>query len=71
MVAAALLNALRVVGKDIGQVRTVISGAGAAGISIGRHLLRMECVIRPWWIASAHCTPASRRTIRHRRKWLH
>ena len=40
-VAAALLNALRVVGKDIGQVRTVISGAGAAGISIGRHLLRM------------------------------
>ena len=41
VVAAALLNALRVVGKDIGQVRTVISGAGAAGISIGRHLLRM------------------------------
>ena len=41
VVAAALLNALRVVGKDIGQVRMVISGAGAAGISIGRHLLRM------------------------------
>lgn len=41
VVAAALLNALRVVGKDIGQVRTVISGAGAAGISVGRHLLRM------------------------------
>ena len=36
VVAAALLNALRVVGKDIGQVRTVISGAGAAGMKINR-----------------------------------
>lgn len=41
VVAAALLNALRVVGKEIGNVRVVINGAGAAGISIGRHLLRM------------------------------
>ena len=41
VVAAALLNALRVVKKEIGDVRVVINGAGAAGISIGRHLLRM------------------------------
>ena len=41
VVAAALLNALKVVGKEIGQVRVVINGAGAAGISIGRHLLNM------------------------------
>ena len=41
VVAAALLNALKVVGKDISTVRVVISGAGAAGISIGRHLLNM------------------------------
>jgi len=41
VVAAALLNALRVVGKDIADVRVVINGAGAAGISIGRHLLNM------------------------------
>ena len=41
VVAAALLNALRVVGKDISTVRVVINGAGAAGISIGRHLLNM------------------------------
>ena len=41
VVAAAMLNALRVVGKEIGQVRVVINGAGAAGISIGRHLLRL------------------------------
>ncbi len=41
VVAAALLNALRVVGKDMASVRVVINGAGAAGISIGRHLLNM------------------------------
>ena len=41
VVAAALLGALRVVGKDISCVRVVINGAGAAGISIGRHLLAM------------------------------
>ncbi len=41
VVAAALLNACRVVGKDISAVRVVINGAGAAGISIGRHLLQM------------------------------
>ena len=41
VVATALLNALKVVGKEIGSVRVVINGAGAAGISIGRHLLNM------------------------------
>ncbi len=41
VVAAALLNALCVVKKDIADVRVVINGAGAAGISIGRHLLNM------------------------------
>ena len=41
VVAAALINALKVVGKQIDTVRVVINGAGAAGISIGRHLLNM------------------------------
>ena len=41
VVAAALLNALRVVNKEIGKVRVVINGAGSAGIAIGRHLLNM------------------------------
>jgi len=41
VVAAALLNALKVVGKEISRVRVVINGAGAAGISIGQHLLNM------------------------------
>ena len=39
VVAAALLNALRVVKKDIGEVKVVINGAGSAGIAIGRHLM--------------------------------
>ena len=41
VVAAALLNALKVVGKEIGKIKVVINGAGAAGISIGKHLLGM------------------------------
>lgn len=41
VVAAALLNALKVVGKAIGDVKVVINGAGSAGIAIGRHLLNM------------------------------
>ena len=39
VVGAALINALRVVGKDIGEVRAVINGAGSAGIAIGRHIM--------------------------------
>lgn len=41
VVAAALINALKVVGKDLSKVRVVISGAGAAGCAIGHHLLRL------------------------------
>lgn len=41
VVAAALLNALKVVGKTIDKVKVVINGAGSAGIAIGRHLLNM------------------------------
>ena len=39
-VLAALTNALRVVGKDLGDVRVVVSGAGAAGTAIIKLLLR-------------------------------
>jgi len=39
VVAAALINALKVVKKDIGKVNVVINGAGAAGTAIGMHLL--------------------------------
>ncbi len=41
VVAAALLNALKVVKKDITKIRVVINGAGAAGSAIGYHLLKL------------------------------
>ena len=41
VVGAALLNALKIVKKDIDKVNVVINGAGAAGISIGKHLMNL------------------------------
>ena len=41
VVGAALINALKVVGKRMEQVRVVINGAGSAGIAIGKHLLNL------------------------------
>ena len=41
VVAAALINALKVVKKNIGKVKVVINGAGSAGIAIGTHLMNM------------------------------
>ena len=41
VVGAALLNALKVVKKDIGEAKCVINGAGSAGIAIGKHLLNL------------------------------
>ncbi len=35
---AALINAAKVVGKELGELRVVISGAGAAGVAVGRIL---------------------------------
>jgi malate dehydrogenase (oxaloacetate-decarboxylating) len=40
VVLAALTNALRVVGKELPQVKVVVSGAGAAGTAIIKLLLR-------------------------------
>ena len=51
VVGAALLNALRVVGKEIGEVRVVINGAGSAGIAIARHI--MELGVRHMKIADS------------------
>ena len=41
VVAAALINALKLVKKNIGEVKVVINGAGAAGTAIGLHLLNL------------------------------
>ena len=42
VVAAALINALRVTGRDPKDTRIVINGAGAAGIAIAKLLLQMQ-----------------------------
>lgn len=41
VVAAAMLNALKLVKKDIKNIKCVINGAGAAGTAIGEHLLKL------------------------------
>ena len=41
VVAAALINALKLVKKQMGEVKVVINGAGSAGIAIGKHLMNM------------------------------
>lgn len=41
VVAAALINALKLVKKDIDKVKVVINGAGSAGIAIGKHLMNI------------------------------
>ena len=41
VVAAAMINALRVVNKKIDEIKVVINGAGAAGISIAKHIMNL------------------------------
>lgn len=41
IVAAAVLNALKVVNKDLGEINAVINGSGSAGIAIAKHLLNL------------------------------
>ena len=41
VVAAAMLNALKLAKKDISQIKCVINGAGAAGTAIGTHLMKL------------------------------
>src|ERR1700693_4637471 len=38
---AALLNAVEVVGKDIGKIRLVFNGAGASGIACAEHYVQL------------------------------
>src|SRR5579864_732392 len=38
---AALINALELVGKDIGKIKVVFNGAGAAGIASAEHYVRL------------------------------
>ena len=38
---AALLNGLEVAGKDVGKIRVVVNGAGAAGFACAEHYVRL------------------------------
>jgi len=41
VVGAALLNALKVTGRQIGDIKVVINGAGSAGIAIAYHIMAL------------------------------
>lgn len=41
VVAAALLNALKLTKQDIGKINIVVNGTGSAGIAIARHLFNL------------------------------
>lgn len=41
VVAAALLNAIKVTGKEMGKLKIIVNGAGAAGVAIGTMLIQM------------------------------
>lgn len=41
VVATALINALKVVGKTMDSIKVVVNGAGSAGIAITKHLLNL------------------------------
>ncbi len=41
VVAAALVNALKIVKKDMGEINVVVNGAGSAGIAISKLIMKM------------------------------
>ncbi len=41
VVAAAMLNALKIVKKNIEEIKVVINGAGSAGIAIAKHIMNL------------------------------
>lgn len=41
VVSAALINALKIVNKEMSEINVVINGAGSAGIAIARHLMNL------------------------------
>lgn len=41
VVAAATINAMKLINKKLSDVRAVISGAGSAGIAIAKHMMRL------------------------------
>ncbi len=50
ILGAALLNALELTGKRLDQIKVVFSGAGAAGVSCARHLIRLGLPRENLWM---------------------
>lgn len=48
VVGAALINALKIIKKDIKDIKVVINGPGAAGTAIGKYLLKMGVADVVW-----------------------
>src|SRR5690606_7934509 len=51
---AGLINALHLVGKDIGQVKVVINGAGASGIACAKFLVELGVRRENLWLCDSH-----------------
>src|SRR5690606_19079962 len=51
---AGLINALHLVGKDIGQVKVVINGAGASGIACAKFFLALGVRRENLWLCDSH-----------------
>ncbi|CAM3764386.1 NADP-dependent malic enzyme [Occultella aeris] len=69
VVLAALINALRVVGKEIADVRIVVSGVGAAGSAI-IHLLAGEGATNLIGFDRTGAVHAGREYVDEHRRWL-
>src|SRR5690606_14823819 len=50
---AGLINALHLVGKDIGSVKVVINGAGASGIACARFFLELGVRRENLWLCDS------------------
>ncbi len=69
VVLAALRNALRVVGKKLGEVRIAMSGAGAAGTAILK--LLMHAGARDVIVSDVHgAVHAGREDLDHNLRWI-
>lgn len=61
--AAGLLNSLEIVGKDIGKVKVVFSGAGAAAISCAKHFERFGVKHENIWMIDTKGIVTSDRAV--------